>query len=242
MRRFLIPAILVTCLIFSSPVFTSAASDYEWVLTTGDRYDYSWTVEDSTKTVVFQENFYIIIDDLAFIPQDVTPSAVWTLSENGFNVSTFWSNGTAFDVSTVPQPFEFNLLPVGNWSQLIDAFPIEAGFLNGETIFAYEYFDLFPGDGEHKEVKFQKSNGVLELYHMHQYADNIAVFRLDIELISSTPVTGTTTPTDTTTTTLPPSTTPTTFVPDSTMYLVIVAAGGGVVVLIGAMIVIKRRV
>jgi hypothetical protein len=233
----LIPIILVACLIFSSPLFTSASENYEWVVRTGDRYDYSWTVENN-KVVVFQEDIYIIIEELEVIPGDIDPVDVWTLSETGFNMSVFWSNGTALDVSTVPQPFGINILPVGNWSQLIDAFPIEAGFLNDETIFAYEYYDLVLGTGEHWEVKFQKSNGVLELYHMHDFVDNQPVLRLDIQLLSSTPVTTTSTPS--TTTTSNPTTTPS--AQDPAMDFIVIAAGGAIVVLVIAVVAIKQRV
>jgi hypothetical protein len=238
-KRSLILAAIATVLLFGSPVFTSATSNYEWVIQTGDRYDYSWTVENSAKTVVFQQNFYIIIDDLAEISESINPSDVWTLSETGFNVSMFWSNGTALDVSTVSQPFGFGLLPVGNWSQLIEAFHIEAGFVNDNTTFAYEYYDVVLGTGEHKEVKFQKSNGVLELYHMHEFLDSIVVFRLDIVLLSSTPVTATsTTPTDSTTTTTsptPPSD------PDPSMGFIIMTVSGSAAVLVIVMMVVKRQ-
>ncbi|MHA2359521.1 MAG: hypothetical protein ACXAB5_04565 [Candidatus Thorarchaeota archaeon] len=233
MRRSLIPIILVACLIFSSPVFTSASENYEWVVRTGDRYDYRWTVENNM-VVVFQENIYIIVEELAEILVDIDPSDVWTLSETGFNVSIFWSNGTALDVSTVEQPFEYNILPVGNWSQLIDAFSIEAGFLNDETIFAYEFYDLVLGTGEHREVKFQKSNGVLDLYHMHDFVDNQPVLRLDIQLLSSTPVTTTSTTTSNPTTTVSAQ--------DPSMDLIVLAAGGGIVVLVIAIVAIRQRV
>jgi len=238
-RRSLILVVLATFLIFGSPVLTSASIDFEWFVQTGDRYDYSWTVENSAKTVVFQDNFYIIINELADISEGIDPADVWTLSETGFNVSMYWSHDIPFDPSTVPQPFGFNLLPVGNWSQLMDAFPIDAGFLNDETTFAYEYYDLVLGTGEHKEVKFQKSNGVLELYHMHEFVDNIAVFRLDIVLLSATPVTTTTSAPNTTTTT---TSSPTVSGLAPSMDIIIVTVSGSLVVVILVMLVLKRHV
>lgn len=240
MKRVIIPVILVVLILFSSSTFVTAADTYEWVIQTGDRYDYSWTVYDYSCTgklscgeVELQENIYVIIDELAAIQEDIDPADIWTLSETGFNVSMFWSNGTEFDISEVPQPFGFNLLPVGNWSQLIDAFPIDAGFLNDETIFTYEYYDLVAGDGIHKEVKFQKSNGVLELYRITELIENIPVSRLNIELISSSPETTPTTSTNT-------SPTSNTSIPP--INLIIITASGSVAVLAIAIFVIRKRV
>jgi hypothetical protein len=236
MKRAIIPVILVILILFSSPSFVTAADNYEWVIQTGDRFDYSWTVEDNTchwscRDVEFQENIYVIIDELAVIPEDIDPADIWSLSETGFNISMFWSNGTEFDVSEVPQLFGFNLLPVGNWSQLIDAFPIDAGFLNDETIFAYEIYEVVAGDGFHKEVKFQKSNGVLELYHIYEFVNNTPVTRLDIELKSSSPELIPTTPTSPTSRTrIPP------------MNLIIIAASGSVAVLAIGIFAIRKRV
>jgi hypothetical protein len=237
MKRPLMLVFIVACLIFSNPIFVSASTNYEWIIQTGDRYDYSLTVSDYSCTgklscgeVEFQENIYVIIDELAVIPEDIDPADIWTLSETGFNVSMFWSNGTEFDVSEVPQPFGFNLLPVGNWSQLIDALSIDAGFLNDETIFAYEYYDVVDGDGIHKEVKFQKSNGVLERYRMHEIIDDDPVSRLNIELISSFPETTPTTSTNTSTTS------------PTSMNLIIITASGSVAVLAIAIFVIRKRV
>jgi hypothetical protein len=223
---------LVACLIFSNPIFVSASTNYEWIVQTGNRYDYSWTVEDNTchwscREVEFHENIYVIIDELAVIREGIDPADIWSLSETGFNVSMFWSNGTEFDVSEVPQPFGFNLLPVGNWSQLIDASPIDAGFLNDDTIFAFEIYDVVNGDGIHKEVKFQKSNGVLELYHMYEFVNNTPVTRLDIELISSSPETTNASPTSSTP--IPP------------LDLIIIAAGGSVAVIVVVIFAIKQR-
>ncbi len=225
MKRSLMLVFFVACLIFSNPTFASASTNYEWNIQTGTRYDYSWTVEDNTchwscRDLEFQENFYVVIEELAEIPEDIAPVDVWTLSETGFNISMFWSNGTEFNVSEIPQPFGFNLLPVGNWSQLIDAFPIDAGFLNDETIFSYEIYEVVDGAGFHKEVKFQKSNGVLELYHLYRFVNNTPVTRLDIELISISPELIPTTPTSPTSRTLIPP-----------MNLIIIAATGSVAVI-----------
>ncbi|MGD9396073.1 MAG: hypothetical protein PVJ05_06585 [Candidatus Thorarchaeota archaeon] len=236
MKRSLMILLFVSCLIFSNPIFVSASTNYEWVIQTGTRYDYSWTVEDNTchwscRDLEFQENIYVTIDELAVIPGDIDPADIWSLSETGFNISVFWSNGTEFDVSEVPQPFGFNLLPVGNWSLLIDASPIDAGFSNDDTIFAYEIYDIVDGDGYHKEVKFQKSNGVLELYHLYRFVNNTPVTRLDIELISSSPELIPTLPTS------PNSRTP---IPPTN--LIIIIAGGSVAVLAIAIFGFRKRV
>ncbi|MFW9769349.1 MAG: hypothetical protein ACFFF9_06760 [Candidatus Thorarchaeota archaeon] len=239
MRKPLILLFLLSFLILGSPTFTSASTDYEWVIQVGNRYDYSWSVEDESKTVLFQQNFYVIIEELSEIPSNIDPADVWTLAETGFNVSLFWKTGIGFEPSDVGEPFGFNLLPVGDWTQLIDAFPKDAGFLNNETLFAYEYYDIVLGNGEHKEVQFRKSDGVVQHYHMHEYADSVALYGLDIILTSSTPVmTTTTTSSDTTTSTLVPSESS----PAPSMSILIMAAGGSVVIVVLIMYVIKRRV
>ncbi|MHA1963926.1 MAG: hypothetical protein ACW97G_05015 [Candidatus Thorarchaeota archaeon] len=230
MKRSIFPTLAIIGIVFISPVFASNHFDFEWVVSPGDRFDYSWTVE-IMGTVVFQENIYFIIDHLDDIPETIDPANVWALSESGFEVSIYWNNGTSLNATNVQHTLIWKLFPVGNWSQLEGSPQEGQAFYDDVTYFGYEIYDLPGGTGIHKDVKFQKSNGVLDLYHMHEFVDFVAVTRLDIELVSSSTVT-------TTTTSSIPTSAPGT--PDNSLTLIILAAAGGTITLVVVIFVIKR--
>jgi hypothetical protein len=231
MKKSIFPVLAIIVLVLAGSAFASSHLDFEWGVSVDDRYNYSWSVQ-MMGTIVFLENFYIIIDHLDDIPESIEPTDVWALSESGFEVSIFWSNGTSLNITTVQHTLTWYLLPMGNWSELTDITQQGQSFFDDDTFFGYEIYDYPGGTGIHKTVKFQKTNGVLDLFHMHEFVDNIPVTRIDIQLTSSLTVNSSTTSTTT------PSTTGN---PDNIITLAIIVGGAGGSVVIVLIILVKRR-
>jgi hypothetical protein len=109
-------AILFVLCIVVTPVSAANNQGLYWGVTIGSRFDYhdfgEFTIQNQNETSPREENFYIIIDSLPSIPDDIT--AMRNLSRL-VGASRFYENGTEIEGSS-----SWDVLPVGNWSLIVN--------------------------------------------------------------------------------------------------------------------------
>jgi hypothetical protein len=107
--------LFVLCLVVT-PVSAANNQGLYWGVTIGSRFDYhdfaEFTIPNQNETSPSEKDFYIIIDSLPSIPDDIT--AMRNLSRL-VGASRFYENGTEIEGSS-----SWDVLPVGNWGLIVN--------------------------------------------------------------------------------------------------------------------------
>ncbi len=110
----LMAILFVLCLVVT-PVSAANNQGLHWGVTTGSRFDYhdfaEFTMPNQNETSPREKDFYVIIDSLPSIPDDI--NAMRNLS-GLVGASRFYENGTEIEGSS-----SWDVLPVGNWSLIV---------------------------------------------------------------------------------------------------------------------------
>ncbi|MFW9966401.1 MAG: hypothetical protein ACFFEA_04540 [Candidatus Thorarchaeota archaeon] len=111
---FQLMAILFVLCIVVTPVSAANNQGLHWGVTIGSRFDYHKSAElvlgrpDPSPT---EEDFYVIIDSLPSIPDDINKTGDLPRL---LGATQFYENGTEIEGSS-----GWNVLPVGNWSLIV---------------------------------------------------------------------------------------------------------------------------
>lgn len=108
---FQLMAILFVLCFVVTPVGAASNQGFHWGVTIGSRFDYHRIVELGYWTSPIDDDFYVIIDSLPSIADDINtmadlPDSPGTLQFN--------ENGTGIEVS-----LGWQVYPVGNWSHIV---------------------------------------------------------------------------------------------------------------------------
>ncbi len=159
---------LMFLLIFSQASNVTAANNQglEWGLEVDDRLNYNVKVEyhNTTLDLEFDEEMYVIVNDIPSISDDITSITQLTTFNMIFGYySTYWENDSIMDslwmhtLKLAP----ITVLPIGNWvlvTQLFtDATPI-AIMVQDSSIFNYTIEDI-PNPGNVQSSELLKSDG-----------------------------------------------------------------------------------
>jgi hypothetical protein len=183
-RSFIIVLCVVITTLLVLPADAANNQGLYWGVAEGDRFDYySHTSEinpPSTKTTESDFSYYVVIDALPDIPNNLSFREVFVYS---LYIECFSANGTEID----PRNIIFAMMPVGNWTlytEIVEhnSYLYNLTIIETDAQWGYEITGSIYDVGFIYRILLSKSDGVMDEYSISHFQQSTGDERTSLSI------------------------------------------------------------